>query len=449
MSADTRPNVVVIVSDDHGLESGCYGNEVIKTPNMDALAGDGVRFTNAFCTAATCSASRSVILSGVYNHANGQYGHAHSYHNFHCVDKYKTLSPRLSDAGYHTARVGKFHVAPDSVFPFDEVIEVETNRNPVGMAEKSRHVIEGEGPFFLYFCTGDPHRQGTGREDLPLNPNSFGNRREGYPGVEESTYSPDEMIVPPFLSDTPEVRAELAQYYQSVSRVDTGIGRVVEILKESGKYENTLIIYISDNGSAFPESKTTLYEPGMKLPCLMHSPVHQSRGTTCDALINWADLAPTILDICGVGYKPEEFHGRSFKEVMDREHAEGWDETYGSHTFHEVTMYYPMRVIRTRKYKFFWNIAHPLSYPHASDLWISASWRSVEKYGLERFGARTVEAYLHRPRYELYDLEADPNEIENLADKPEYADLVGEFCEKMKSFQKRTSDPWIVKWVHE
>ena len=226
MSADTRPNVVVIVSDDHGMESGCYGNDAIKTPNMDALAGDGVRFTNAFCTSASCSPSRSVILSGVYSHANGQYGLSHNYHHFHCFERYKALSPRLSEAGYHSARVGKFHVEPESVFPFDEVIEVETNRNPVDMAEKSRHVIERDGPFFLYFCTGDPHRQGKGREDLPLNPNSFGNRKEGYPGVEEVTYSPHDVIVPPFLSDTPEVRAELAQYYQSISRLDRGVGGI-------------------------------------------------------------------------------------------------------------------------------------------------------------------------------------------------------------------------------
>jgi N-sulfoglucosamine sulfohydrolase len=444
-----QPNVVLIVSDDHGLESGCYGNEVVRTPHMDALAADGVRFTQAFCTAATCSASRSVILSGVYSHANGQYGHAHSYHHFHCFDTYKTLSARLGEAGYRTARVGKFHVAPDRVFPFDEVIEVATNRNPVDMAEKSRALIEADGPFFLYFCTGDPHRLGEGREDLPLKPNGFGNRREGYPGVAETTYRPEEVVVPPFVSDTPGSRAELAQDYRSVSRVDTGIGRLVEILKAAGKYENTLVIYVSDNGSAFPASKTTLYEPGMRLPCLVHSPVHAARGTTCDALINWADLAPTILDICGVGFEAAAFHGRSFKDVVDAEHAEGWDETYGSHTFHEVTMYYPMRVVRTRRHKFIWNIAHRLGYPHASDLWSSASCRSVEKYGLEHFGARSVAAYLQRPRFELYDLEADPNEVNDLAADPAYAELVEAFCRKIKAFQERTDDPWVVKWIHE
>ena len=130
-----RPNVVLIVSDDHGRETlGCYGNPVIKTPNLDALAAEGVRFTNAFCTSASCSASRSVILSGMYNHANGQYGHQHSYHHFISFENIKTLPVLMTEAGYRTGRIGKYHVAPESVYKFDTALP-GNSRSPVQMAQ--------------------------------------------------------------------------------------------------------------------------------------------------------------------------------------------------------------------------------------------------------------------------------------------------------------------------
>ena len=115
-----RPNIVLIVSDDHGREAlGCYGNPVVDTPNLDALAADGVRFTNAFCTSASCAASRSVILTGLYNHANGTYGHTHGVHHFSCFNGVRTLPALIKEAGYRTGRVGKTHYAPEDIFPFD------------------------------------------------------------------------------------------------------------------------------------------------------------------------------------------------------------------------------------------------------------------------------------------------------------------------------------------
>ncbi len=295
-----RANVVLIVADDHGREGvGCYGNPVIKTPNLDKLATEGVRFTHAFCTTASCSASRSVILTGLYNHASGQYGHQHSYHHFICFENIKSLPVLLGEAGYRTARIGKLHVAPDEVFKFD--MELKGNaRNPVAMAENCKDFISDKDnrPFFLYFCSGDPHRGGGRAEQLPHKPDWFGNNGK-YSGVSEVKYDAKDVIVPPFLPDIPQCRAELAQYYQSVSRVDQGVGRLLAILKEAGKYENTLIIYISDNGIAFPGAKTTLYEPGMNLPCIVRSPYQKKRGLVCNAMITWADITPMILDFAG------------------------------------------------------------------------------------------------------------------------------------------------------
>ena len=112
------------------------------------------------------------------------------------------------------------------------------------------------------------------------------------------------------------------------------------------------MIYLSDNGAAFPESKTTLYEPGMALPCIVRGPLHASRGTTCDGLVTWTDITPTLLDLAGLRAEDAGFHGRSFAGIVDRESPSDWrDEVFASHTFHEITNYYPMRVVRTRRYK--------------------------------------------------------------------------------------------------
>ena len=451
---DHRPNIILIVSDDHGREAlGCYGNPVVHTPNLDRLAQEGIRFANSFCTTASCAASRSVILTGLYNHTNGTYGHTHGCHHFACFDDVVTLPTLLNVAGsgrgYRTGRAGKKHYAPESIFSFQWHCPEGHGRDDVGMAEACRPFIEGQDPFFLYWCSFNPHRAGIA-EDHPLRPNNFGNPPQSFPGDEEQPYAEDEVIVPSFLSDTPEVRAEIAQYYQSISRLDRGIGRLIDIVQEAGKYDHTVILYISDNGAAFPEAKTTLYEPGMRLPCIVRSPLHGRQGITSDALITWADITPTVLDLAGLYHDPEQFHGRSFKGILDRESPEDWrEEVYAAHTFHEITNYYPMRVLRTKRWKFIWNIAWKLDYSFAADLWASASWQGVLRNDLEHFGARTVDAYIHRARFELYDLENDPDEIENLAERPEYAEMVEGFCNKLRAFQQETEDPWLHKWVYE
>ncbi|NOY81072.1 MAG: sulfatase [Kiritimatiellaeota bacterium] len=448
---NNRPNIVLMVADDHGREAlNCYGNPAIRTPNLDELAANGVRFTNSFCTTASCAASRSTILTGLHNHATGTYGHTHGCHHFSCFEHVRTLPARLKAGGYRTGRVGKKHYAPDGLFPFDwSPREGTFGRDDVRMSENCRGFVREPGPFFLYWCSRNPHRAGV-LEEHPLRPNHFGNPAESFPGDREQPYSEADVSIPPFLSDLPEVRAELAQYYQSIARLDRGVGRLLAVLREEGKLDNTVVIYISDNGAAFPEAKTTLYEPGMNLPCIVRSPLHRNRGTTCDGLITWADIAPTVLDFAGLLDTPEDFHGRSFGGIVDQPSPADWrEEVFASHTFHEITNYYPMRVVRTKRYKFIWNIAWKLDYSFASDLWASASWQAVLRAGAERFGSRTVDAYVHRPRFELYDLATDPNETINLAGRPGYQQATADFVEKLKAFQRETNDPWLHKWTYE
>src|SRR5262249_10287991 len=127
----------------------------------------------------------------------------------------------------------------------------------------------------------------------------------------------------------------------------------------------------------------------------------------------------------------------------------GWDEVFGSHQFHEITMYYPMRSLRTRKYHYLLNLAHKLDYPFASDLWGSKTWQGVLKRGDKSLGQRSLDAFLHRPREELYDLTQDPNELKNVAGDPRYADVLADLRRRLRAWQERTRDPWVIKYTHE
>lgn len=476
-----KKNIVLFVTDDQSLDAGCYGNPVIKTPNLDSLAKDGTLFTHAFCTTASCSASRSVILTGLHNHANGHYGHQHGYHKFSSYSNIVSLPVLLGKAGYRTARCGKYHVAPESVYQFDEVIP-GSSRSPVEMAQESKRFIEesSEHPFFLYICTSDPHRDNKIANELPNHPNRFGNPppgSKGYPGIEEVSYNAEDVVVPGFLPDTPTCRAEIAQYYQSVSRIDQGLGQLFQVLKQTGRWEDTLLVFISDHGIAMPGAKTTLYDGGMRSPCIVRNPYNKNRNVRSEAMVSWVDLTPTLLDFAGVLDKSRksanpavvakidkpsthsqrtnktkrgDFHGRSFLSLLEFENADGWDEVYASHTFHEIQMYYPMRVVRTRRHKLIWNIAHPLPFPFASDLWAAPTWQAQYRLGLETpYGAQTVGNYIQRPEFELFDLESDPFEGDNLADDPKHAELLAEMKAKLRAFQEKTNDPWIIKWRYE
>ncbi len=459
-----KPNIVLIVADDHGTDAlGCYGNKIIKTPNLDGLAAEGVRFTNAFCTTASCSPSRAVLLTGLQNHANGMYGLEHTYHHFSSFAETKSLPVLLGESGYRTARIGKYHLAPESVYKFQTVLsEGSANdpntlgRSPVEMAERCRSLINNkETPFFLYYASDDPHRSngvlpnGSPTFNSYPDPNSFGNRKQGYPGIKEVEYFPDQVSVPNFLPDNKATRAEIAQYYQAVSRLDQGVGRLIQLLKDEGQYDNTLIIYLSDNGVAFPGAKTTLYDPGIKLPLIVKEPGGKHKNQVLDALISWVDITPTALDYAGVNVKSSNLHGQSFRKVLEGEKELGQPQIFASHSLHEITMYYPMRAIRNKQYKLIYNIANELTFPLALDLVESSAWQSVTSTGSKVFGKRSINTFLHRPKFELYDIQKDPGEINNLANQKQYQTVFNDLLKKLKQFQKDTKDPWFHKWTYE
>ncbi|MEM7394137.1 MAG: sulfatase, partial [Verrucomicrobiota bacterium] len=459
-----------------------------KTPHIDRLAADGTLFLNAFATTASCSASRSVVMSGLHNHQNGQFGHTHHFHKFSSFHDVVALAlPRvLANENYRTIQIGKYHVAPEEVYHFETYLR-GPGRNAVQMAEIAKAAIteKSDRPFFLYFGTSDPHRGG-GKDktfDGDLKPDLFGNKpnRGAHKGVEEVFYDPKEVPIPHFLPDTPETRSELAHYYQSCSRIDQGLGRLIEILKEAGLYDKTLIVFTADHGMAFAGGKTTVYEGGLKVPFVVRNPYEQKRGVRSNALISHVDITPSLLDFAGGldpktngpkkwvnprdywkdkpyaakenrggGFKFRSYHGRSWMSILGQEDAEGWDAIHASHTFHEIQMYYPMRVYRDRNFKLIWNIAHGQPYPFASDLWAASSWQAQYRKGMDApYGQKSVEAYIRRPAFELYAIDRDPHERENLAENPEFAETLKTYQGKMKSFQETMNDPWIMKWRYE
>ena len=480
-------NVIFVIADDESPTLGCYGDAVAVTPNIDALAKDGTVFRNAFATTASCSASRSVIMSGLHNHRNGQYGHQHSYHKFSSYYNVVSLAlPRvMANAGYRTAICGKYHVAPEQVYHYENYLK-GNGRNAVEMADNCRDFIiqASDKPFFLYFGTADPHRGG-GKDQTSsqeLKPDLFGNKPNdgSHKGVSEVFYKPEDVPIPHFLPDTVETREELAQYYQSCSRVDQGVGRLVEILKEAGLYDHTLIVFTSDHGMAFAGGKTTVYEGGLRVPFVVRNPYETKRGVVSSALISHIDVTPSLLNFAGGldartngprdwidpndfwkdhpevmkenrgGGAFRSYHGKSWIPILGAPDASHWETIFASHTFHEIQMYYPMRVVRDRKYKLIWNIAHQLPYPFASDLWDASSWQAQYRKSLDApYGQKTVGDYINRARFELYDIEQDPHETTNLALKREFNDVLVQYQEKMKAMQKTLQDPWIMKWEYE
>jgi len=489
VSLAAEKNILFFITDDQSLTLGCYGDSVAHSPNLDRFAADGILFRNAFATTASCSASRSVIMSGLHNHKNGQYGHAHHFHKFASYPNVISLAlPRVMQmAGYRTALIGKHHVSPESVYHFEHYLEGPA-RNPLQMAENCRDFLtdpKDSRPFFLYFATTDPHRSDTIDESsaLELKPDLFGNLpgRSAHPGTTEVFFAPEQVEVPPFLPDTKETRAELAQYYQACARVDAAFGRLVKILQENDLFDRTLIVFTSDHGMAFAGSKTTVYEAGLRVPLIVRNPYLEKRGVETEALVSHLDITPSLLDFAG-GLDPQtngprqwqdpnrywrdqdqwqrdnrdggnqfrSYQGRSWMHLLAAPQNEHWQTLFASHTFHEIQMYYPMRVVRDSRYKLIWNIASGLAFPFASDLWAASSWQAQYRLGLAaQYGSRTVQAYLHRPPFELYDIATDPHETNNLAKDPAYATLLQRYQALLRKQQEEFEDPWMLKWEYE
>lgn len=432
-AASPRPrNVLLLIADDLGRDLHCYGNSVIQTPNIDAIASRGVLFTNAFATVSSCSPSRSVMLTGLYNHTNGQYGLSHGASNQQTFPWVRSLPQVLAEHGYRTGIIGKYHVAPQAVYPFmwgvdsgiGEIPDVES------IAQQAQEFFNRDRhqPFFLLIGYKEPHREKA----------NFANERQ-YSGIKKIVYTKSAVNLPYFLPNLPEVRQDLAEYYQAISRLDQGIGLVMKALAQSGKQQDTLVIFVSDNGMPFVGAKTNLYDSGIHLPLIICSP-WQQRGIINQAMVSWIDIMPTILDWANI-QPPDNLPGRSLLPILAQTNPQGWDKIFASHTFHWITEYYPMRAIRTRQYKYIWNLAAQLPYPISADIKNSPSWQNIIKRK-QQLGDRHLKAYLQRPEHELYDLQTDPHELRNLATSAQSSVLTA-LQAQVREMMEHTNDPWL------
>ncbi|XP_051653346.1 N-sulphoglucosamine sulphohydrolase isoform X4 [Manacus candei] len=281
-------NVLLLLADDGGFESGAYNNSAIQTPNLDALARRGVVFQNAFTSVSSCSPSRASILTGLPQHQNGMYGLHQDVHHFNSFDGVRSLPHLLSQGGVRTGIIGKKHVGPEAVYPFDfayteensSVLQVGRNITRIKALVRRFLQSQDERPFFLYVAFHDPHRCGHSQPQYGAFCEKFGNGESGMgwiPDWKPQIYHPEQVQVPPFVPDTPAARADLAAQYTTIGRMDQGIGLVLEELRRAGFHNSTLVIYTSDNGIPFPSGRTNLYRSGTAEPLLLSSPEHPQR----------------------------------------------------------------------------------------------------------------------------------------------------------------------------
>ncbi|RUS70951.1 hypothetical protein EGW08_021280 [Elysia chlorotica] len=318
-----RGNVLVLIGDDAGFETAIYNNSVCQTPGLNYLASRSITFENAFTSVSSCSPSRSAILSGLPQHQNGMFGLHNSVHHFNSFTDLKSLPLILQKAGIKTGIVGKKNVGPEAVYPFDfEVTEEQMSINEIGrnitlMKDKASEFlskIKSDEQFFLYIGFHDPHRCGSTNPEYGQFCEKFGNGEPGMgviPDWKPVHYSPEEIVVPYHVQDTPKARSDIAAQYTTIGRMDQGVKLMLQLLEKYGHLDDTLVIFTSDNGIPFPSGRTNLYSAGMSEPFLLSSPEGKSKwGQRNKELVSLVDIVPTVLDWFGLDYPDYKLQGR-------------------------------------------------------------------------------------------------------------------------------------------
>ncbi|MEQ9406219.1 MAG: sulfatase [Fuerstiella sp.] len=439
-AAASPPNVLLIVSEDNGPELGCYGDPYARTPNIDALAAEGVLFENAFVGYSVCSPSRACFLTGLHSHQNGQIGLA-----THKFAMYRQDTPNfvtlLKPTGYYTGLIGKLHVNPESAFPFDyRAISSANFQRRSSVADYAAKAAEffaqaGDRPWFLSVNFPDAHlpfiRKINGRPDGPLN-------------------AADVKAMPWVGVDTPRLNEQVANYYNCLARLDDGIGLLLDELKKTGAAENTLVIYIGDHGAQFPRGKGTVYEGALRIPMIVRWPGVASPGQVRRELVSTIDLLPTALQAAEVT-AATELPGRDLQPLLTGGAPDKWRE----YIFALTTGSFPracfvQHSVRDSRYKL---ISSPRpgtqnldartyldpSHPHFV---ISGATPEDQTTAADHVKA-AWERWKRPPRYELYDLQKDPSEWHNIADDPAHADARERLISALTDWQQRTRDPFI------
>jgi len=432
--ASQRPNIVMILSDDHTAEfTGCYGNPVIQTPNLDRFASQGMRMTSMFTAAPQCVPSRTGFLTGRSPVAvrMGRFTSP-------LPADVRTLPEYLREVGYYTgicrrtyhldgAPMGKvskpiyekhglqtFHRRVDylDISPPGQTVKKVTeflDRQPAGR------------PFFLWVNFNDPHH--------PWDTNAIPNPHDRA-----------RLPIPGYLPDLPGVREDLGRYYDEVARMDGEFQSVLDILEQRGLTEKSLVLFMGDNGAAIPHGKGTLYDPGLNVPCLVRWPQRIRPGVS-RALASGEDVTPTLLEAAGLSV-PHEMSGKSLLPVLTgqresvRQHVFSARLTHGSRPFKEGTTTHTFdlsRMVRTQHHKLIYNCTPHMQYSPV-DSYKERSWLEMAE---EHYWGRLRPAFDRtyfgaRPVLELYDLGNDPAELSNLAGRPELAQVERQLLEALQ-----------------
>lgn len=430
-SAAERPNILLIVSEDNGPELGCYGEPYVKTPVLDKLAEEGVRFHNAYVPQAGCSQSRAALLTGLYPHQNGQIGLATWKFRMYREDT-PHIARSLKQAGYHTGIIGKLHINPASAFAFDMKKIPSSNFSRKKLADYAKHAEEffnsGETPFFLCVNYPDAHRpfikQALG---LPTNPLT----------------SKDVKPLAYFGLDTPQLREETANYYNCMSRLDSLIGDLLEALTRSGKSDNTLVVYLGDHGADMLRGKRTSYEGGIRVPLIIRWARSSKPKQVRNELVSTLDLMPTLLAAANAEPVPK-LPGLSLLPLLRGAKVKWRRFLYTEFHLHSADNFYPQRTVRNERFKLIQNLMPGEQNP-GYDFTLNRFYADLQKT-IEAAPDHIRESY-HRmktpPAFELYDLQADPHEFRNLANDAKHEAILTELKTQLTNWRTRTNDPLL------
>lgn len=411
-----KPNIVLIIGDDISFNDfGCYGHPNIRTPHIDQLAADGLRFTNAYLTISQCSPTRCSLITGRYPHNTG----APELHTD--LPEGQVMFPALlKQSGYYTVAAGKWHMGEYARSAFDKVVGGGAGGEELWL--ESLQQRPKDKPFFMWLASYDAHRPW--KADKKAQP-----------------HTPEDAVIPPFMIDTPDARQDLASYYDEIQRLDRCTGEIVAELKKQGVFENTIILFMADNGRPFPRCKTRLYDSGIKTPLVIHWPGQggmKQKGKVSQSLVSSIDLAPTILELAGIK-PPPCFQGVSMTPLLADPGSPIRKYVFAEHNWHVQAAH--ERMVRRGDYIYIRN-AHPQlpqiialksAIPNLDQL------RELAKTG--KLTAAQMDPFLHpRPTEELFHVNEDPHQLKNLAGNPERRQILQEMRKLMDQWQRETGD---------
>jgi len=427
MTSDT-PNVVLLHCHDLGRQIGCYDRGV-ETPHLDALAAEGAVFENHFTTAPQCSPSRGSLHTGLYPHVNGLMGLAH--HQWSLHDDVAAMPGLLADAGYETHLFGLQHYTDDPAavgFQHDHTTWLVKPSSTALLEETRARTVADTVETFV--------EAGAYREPFFASVGFFEAHRIGVDGLfrfDDGNYDPPDpadVTLPSFVPDGPGAREDLAELEGMVAAIDDAVGRIVGALDDNGLREDTLVLFTTEHGIAFPRAKGCCYDGGIEAALLARLPGVLDAGSRYDELLSNVDVLPTVLDLVD-GADPGDVDGRSFLPLVTGQQYLPREQVFAEQTWHD--RYNPMRAVRTEQYKYVRNFWHLPTVTLTNDVFASRAGREVR----EEFYSGD------RPYEELYDLDADPNERRNLAGDPAYDSVRAELEDRLVSWMRQTDDPLL------